>query len=265
MEETGEFPKDSDIFEATRTIVIALMQKVVYGEWLPAILGREFVENPRNNLDLPMTGTTYDSNVNPTIENGFATAAFRFGHSMIQGLIEIRDHNSNEVLEEARVRDDFFNAENFVAPNGVDNLIFGLTQQPAARMDNHVTEDVTNHLFQEPGSNHGGDLVARNIQRGRDHGLGSYLAYRAIFSGKTEDIECFSDVPEDISQGDWNSLFELYQDPQDIDLFTGGLLENSVPGSIFGPTFQGMIGELDTILASTDDIYAIHTYISYVF
>ena len=243
MEETGEFPKDSDIFEATRTIVIAMMQKVVYGEWLPAILGREFVENPRNNLDLPMTGTTYDSNVNPTIENGFATAAFRFGHSMIQGLIEIRDHNSNEVLEEARVRDDFFNAENFVAPNGVDNLIFGLTQQPAARMDELVTEDVTNHLFQEPGSDHGGDLVARNIQRGRDHGLPSYVAFYDKYFGDSktsEDMDCWGHRPSTISEANWDVLRTIYEHPHHIDLFVGGLAETPVSGGLTGPVFNAI-------------------------
>ena len=68
------------------------MQKVVYGEWLPVILGKEFVENSKNKLDLPIKGTTYDPKVDPGIENGFATAAFRFGHSMIQGLFKIINH-----------------------------------------------------------------------------------------------------------------------------------------------------------------------------
>ena len=85
-------------------------------------------------------------------------------------------------------------------------------------------------------------MVARNIQRGRDHALGSYLAYRAKFSGKTEDIKCFDKVPEGIKQEDWKTITELYKDPEDIDLFTGGLLENHVKGSILGPTFHGMIG-----------------------
>ena len=250
MEKTGEYPNDDDVFEETRHIVIALMQKVVYGEWLPVILGKEFVQNPSNKLDLPIKGTTYDPKVNPTIENGFATAAFRFGHSMIQGLIEIRDHKSNQVLKKERVRDNLFNDKNFEAKNGVDDIIFGLTQQPAEKMDAKVTEDVRNFLFMEKDSDHGGDLVARNIQRGRDHALGSYLAYRAKFSGKTEDITCFNQVPEGINQEDWKTISELYKDPEDIDLFTGGLLENHVQGSILGATFHGMIGEYNNIIFS---------------
>lgn len=30
----------------------------------------------------------YDANINPTVTNEFATAAFRVGHSLIQGIIE---------------------------------------------------------------------------------------------------------------------------------------------------------------------------------
>ena len=243
-DDTKHYPEDRDVFETTRHIVTALFQKVVYGEWLPVILGKEFVENPSNKLDLPIKGTTYDRNVNPSIENGFATAAFRFGHSMIQGLIEIKDHRNNNI-ERERVSDNLFNDENFEAKNGVDDIIYGLTQQPAEKMDAKVTQDLTNNLFKEKGADHGQDLVARNIQRGRDHALGSYLAYRAKFSRKTEDLKCFDQkkVPEGIKPEDWRTLSELYRDPEDIDLFTGGLLEDPVIGSILGSTFHGMIGK----------------------
>lgn len=31
----------------------------------------------------------YDQNINPTVTNEFATAAFRVGHSLVQGIIEL--------------------------------------------------------------------------------------------------------------------------------------------------------------------------------
>ena len=64
------------------------MQHITYNEWLPIILGVEVMDE----LDiLPVSygyNDKYDRSINPTILNSFATAAFRFGHTLIQGMLE---------------------------------------------------------------------------------------------------------------------------------------------------------------------------------
>lgn len=40
---------------------------------------------------------------------------------------------------------------------------------------------LTNLLFKKADEKHGGDLVAFNVWRGRDHGLPGYNAYRELF------------------------------------------------------------------------------------
>ena len=78
-------------------------------------------------------------------------------------------------------------------------------------MDNVFAEDITNHLFEEqedgvqkPGT--GVDLVAINIQRGRDHGIPGYNAFREFCGiGRAMTFSEFGDV---MSEGK-ESLFSL--------------------------------------------------------
>jgi len=46
--------------------------------------------------------------------------------------------------------------------------------QVAQAYDDSVTQEVTNHLFQEPGKKWGMDLAAINMQRGREQGIPGY-------------------------------------------------------------------------------------------
>ena len=57
------------IFEEARKIVIAILQRIFYDEWLPRI------------VDAPAY-KGYNPNIQPNIKQAFVTAAFRFGHSL---------------------------------------------------------------------------------------------------------------------------------------------------------------------------------------
>ncbi len=52
-----------------------------------------------------------------------------------------------------------------------DDLIRGLASQEGEAWDNAFVPDVKDHLFEGRPGTGGLDLVALNIQRGRDHGL----------------------------------------------------------------------------------------------
>ena len=79
---------DERLFQESKRIVTAQMQHITYNEWLPIILGMNYVDD--FNLKPTDFGhnTQYDSEVNPSITNAFATAAFRFGHSLVQSNME---------------------------------------------------------------------------------------------------------------------------------------------------------------------------------
>ena len=60
----------------------------------------------------------------------------------------------------------------------IDGLLRGLAIQPSESVDNNFVDDVTNFLFADGAM--GIDLVALNIQRGRDHGVPGYVEFRKI-------------------------------------------------------------------------------------
>ena len=92
-------------------------------------------------------------------------------------------------------------------------------------------------MFLPSGECIGDDLASRNIQRGRDHGLPGYMAFRE-FCGLPVFYSYSSGRPSSISQEDWMTLASLYESPADIDLFTAGLLEIPIEGALTGPVFN---------------------------
>ena len=85
----------------------------------------------------------------------------------------------------------------------IDEIIEGLTIQASETADNNFVQDIAEQLFDElnPNSKTGLDLVALNIQRGRDHGLPGYVAYREACglgtANKFDDLS--SNIPPNVS------------------------------------------------------------------
>lgn len=76
---------DEIVFYETRQIVIAKIQHIVYNEWLPLVVGTETMERFQLNVLASGYSTDYDSEVNACVTSEFTSAAFRFGHSAVDG------------------------------------------------------------------------------------------------------------------------------------------------------------------------------------
>lgn len=79
---------DETIFQEARRIAIAEHQYISYYEWLPIFIG---LENSIRNKIIYNTNSfvnDYQPQVNPTVLNEHATAAFRYFHSLIAGYLE---------------------------------------------------------------------------------------------------------------------------------------------------------------------------------
>lgn len=159
---------DDILFEEARRIVIAELQHITYNEWLPLIIGHEAMERFSLYSNPSGYGSDYDEDINPSMTNEFTGAAFRFGHSTVQGKLFVEfEHRLEEVIPLA---DTFNNPGRFRFTHFYDEIMRTLTHEPMQVADNAVTSGLSKFLFRA-GSPFGLDLISLNIQRGRDVAL----------------------------------------------------------------------------------------------
>ncbi|CAG0923241.1 unnamed protein product [Notodromas monacha] len=158
----------------------------------------------------------------------------------------------SRVLE---LHDHFFKPFELYRPGSYDGFLRGLANQPCQQYDQFFTESVVGRLFQAGRMPFGMDLVALNLQRGRDHGIPSYNEYRAECGlRKAKD---FDDLADFISFEAIANLKTLYESVDDIDLFIGGIVERPLfeGGGTVGPTFTCILGDQFARLKRGDRFY----------
>ena len=245
---------DSEIYNHARRIVTAEMQNIVFGEFLPLLIGTKSVFPPENGF------TTYEPNTDPSITNELAAAAFRFGHTLANGLFNQNDPFSGSSLGGYLLRTSN-NNESIYSSNpdiGMTSIAKGMTLQAAQVHDRFVTQELTNFLYASSSNNFafGSDLAARNIQRGRDNGLPGWIHYRRLCSPHTSNS--WNKRPNDISAANWDKLNTLYSTVEDIDLFTGSLAEDPVPNGVLGKTAVCIVKQQFERLISGDRYFFAH-------
>jgi len=231
------------VFQETRRIVSAIIQHITYNEFLPRVLGPSSIG--RFSLELLTSGyyRDYNPKCSAAIFTEFSTAAFRFGHSMIRPNLTMM--SEEDMIQgggdQIPLREVFHNPDMVRTGNVIDGLVRGLVMSPMELVDNRVSNEVTNHLFEEKGKQFSGrDLSALNIQRSRDHGIPGYNKYREI-CGLRRAIR-FSDFSSEIPVAWVAELEAVYRHPDDVDLFPGLLAERKLAGAAVGPTLACLIG-----------------------
>jgi hypothetical protein len=232
---------DDRTFLETRRFIGAVMQHITYNEWLPIILGPRVLEIFELKLKPRGYYQGYNTSVNPTIANAFASAAFRFGHSLVKSSISRCNKEFRQVPFHVQLHKEMNNPSNLHNFGSVDRILLGLISDKLARRDEFITAELTNHLFQTPRSHFGMDLAALNLQRGRDHGLAPYNIWREQCGlRRFTDWQQLEAVMDRKTVG---RIENVYEHVDDIDLFTGGMAEKPVVGGIVGPTFACIIGQ----------------------
>ncbi|NNF33633.1 MAG: T9SS type A sorting domain-containing protein [Saprospiraceae bacterium] len=230
---------DEQVYQKARKIVGGIIQAIVYEEWLPT-LG---VQVP------PYSG--YDENVNPAIFNVFASAAYRYGHTVINSTI-VRMGNDGEIIPEGNIRlkDAFFNPPMIGEGGGIEPLLNGMASQVEQDFDTKMIHDLRNFLFGPPGAG-GLDLASLNINRGRERGLPDYNSARMAFG--LEHKDSFEEITPD---RDLSALLEtVYGDVDNIDPWVGFLAEEHMPNTLFGETVMHIMEIQFTNLRDGDRYY----------
>ncbi|XP_309592.5 chorion peroxidase [Anopheles gambiae] len=237
---------DERLYQETRRIVGAVMQKIFYNEYLPSIVGHSKARQ-YGLLDSHGEQTDfYSPDVKPAVFNELSGAAFRFGHSTVDGAFLIQHrHRRTELVP---IQEVFLNPSRLLQRSFFDDFLFSLMDQPQQQLDDSITFGLTRLLF--AGRNpFGSDLASLNIQRGRDHALRPYNDYRS-WAGleRLTSFEQFGPVGA--------RLASVYEFPDDVDLWVGGLLEPPTQdGALFGETFAAIISEQFARLKFGDRYY----------
>lgn len=225
------------LYQEARKVVGAAMQHITYNHWLPHIVGPE---------GMRMLGEYkgYDPTINPSIANVFATAALRFGHTLINPVLHRLDSSFKPIQEgHLPLHKAFFAPWRVVDEGGIDPLLRGLYIVPAKlkKPDQNLNTALTEHLFE---SAHAValDLAAINIHRSRDHAIPGYIEFRK-FCNMTE-VDSFEDLRNEITDPSIRKKLEqLYGHPGNIDVFVGGILEDQAEGARIGPLFRCLLLE----------------------
>lgn len=171
---------DEKLFQEARKIVAAMMQHITYSEWLPLILNKQHMNSLQLTPKKKGFSDSYDPGIDASIRNAFATAAFRFGHTLVRSVFHRVDDSGKKMGNNNMLLKDMFARPNAIfEPNGkgVSTLVRGLLLDPVQTPDRFVSNQLTNHLFEDP-RGQSLDLAALNIQRGRDHGIPPYNVWR---------------------------------------------------------------------------------------
>ncbi|XP_029185406.2 peroxidasin-like isoform X1 [Acropora millepora] len=227
---------DERLFQEARKIVIAEIQHITYNEWLPVFFSSTTRRAEGILLEQQGFFRGYSRNVSPAIINSFATAALRFGHSLVRGDFRLVVVGVPPRRQPRLDVSDFFNPSPLYQPirrqNPYGLIMKGLRSDRMRIVDHIFSPAVRERLIFDDGLS--GDLTAINVQRGRDHGLPPYVEFLKA-CGKR--VRTFGQLRQVMSFVSHLRLRRVYRSVLDIDLFAGAMNEFPLRGSAVGFTF----------------------------
>jgi hypothetical protein len=254
---------DEILFQEARKLTIAIYQSIIFREYLPTIIGKDYMQSLVTNF------SGYKNVENPATSHVFAGAAFRYGHSSLRAY-QCLDQNGCTIDCVPSWTPAYYNfpqtimpvlgslgPEGFTIPDliynagGYSNLAYSLVYQLAAEIDNYMDDS-----FRNLGAGFNPlDIPSADIARGRINGLPDYHTLRAFFfdsiygkpncppnpkiTNASDPIECFSYITSNLTAA--TKLKTMYDRIDRIDPITGMFFEDHELDSPLGPTMARAI------------------------
>ncbi|KAM9754374.1 eosinophil peroxidase [Menidia menidia] len=225
------------LYQEARKLIGAIHQILTWEHYLPRILG----ESAMSGQMPPYQG--YDPQVDPSIANVFATAAFRFAHVTVQPVVSRLGpgYSLSHQYPPLALHHSLFASWRVVREGGIDPVLRGLLLSPAKLQTpgQMMVEELTERLFQAQGGMPL-DLGALNLQRGRDHGLPGYGSWRRFCNLSVPNTS--SELADILGSPTLAHKFQLlYGTPHNIDVWVGAISEPALPGGRVGPLLSCLL------------------------
>jgi hypothetical protein len=247
---------DENLYQEARKLNIATEEMITYNEFLPATLGPKALPEY----------TGYKNSIDAGIATEFSTVGFRFGHSILSNGVG-RNNNDGTDIPDPTGSGTVNLAQDFFDPNLISNIgtvdpftghiSTNIGQILKADADNVANEtdlllidEIRNTLFGPPGAG-GTDLAARDIQRARDHGIGTYNQVRVAYGLPA--VTSFAQITSNLAVQ--QELQMTYDSVDRIDPFEGMLAEDHLPGADVGPTIEAILAKQFTALRDGDRFF----------
>jgi len=228
---------DETIFQEARRINIASFQ---YN-----LISTGIIELALNSSAI---NETYSADINPGTLMEFAFA-YRGSHYYLHDdMLFLDANNKTKTIKQS---DTLGKPEIIV--DGFDDALRGTLSQ--AVNTGPYSEDITSKIAKNS-RGYGVDLIAIDIQRGRDHGMPSYLDIRRKCN-LSPAINSFDDFNKIFNKTNVELLKKFYASPEHVDFYVGGILEifQSLGEPLAGPTFGCVVGLSYNHFAGGDRYY----------
>lgn len=216
---------DDKLFEEARRLNIAIYENLIYNQYLPTFLSRNYAESKNLTCRSEVAACgAYDASVDPSTIGESAHASYRLFHAFVPGKFnfiaddgtQLKTLNLSEVVNEPGLIE-----------NNYNDILRGMLYTPLKTGHLGYSKQVRN-LFSINECGVGVDLFSIDVMRGRDFGVPPYIDFFGK-CGLTVVIS-WDDLSKYFCKKNLQLLKSIYDDVADIDMLVGVLLEERVFG-----------------------------------